>query len=87
MVLINIIQSALALVQALLGHFVTVTGAGPTLGPDYEWALGAQSVTVEAKGRYLMGAVADIAVYGAVMVDWVVQALLGSSSFNAMSAP
>ena len=84
MILINIIQEALALVGALLQHFVTVSGPAPTLGPDFEWSLGAQSVTMQAKGNYLMGAVADIAVYGAVMVDWVVQALLGSSVFNAM---
>jgi hypothetical protein len=33
-----------------------------------------------------MGAVADIAVYGAILVDWLVQALLGNG-INVNAAP
>lgn len=86
MVVVGLIEEILGLLNGLLGHFVTYSAAPPTLSADFEWNLPAQSATLTAKGNYLLGAVADIATYGAILVDWLVQALLGSG-VNVNAAP
>ena len=78
MVVVSLVQEMLALLNTLLGHFVTGAVSSITLGPDFEWAVGVGGCKTTAKGNYLMGAVADIAVYGAILVDWLVQALIGT---------
>jgi len=81
----NIVQMV-ATLDAILGHFVTYTASAPTLSADFEWNLPTQTTTLTSKGHYLLGAVADIVTYGAILVDWMVQALLGNG-INANSAP
>lgn len=77
MVLVGLIQEVLGLLNGLLSHWVTLSPINPQLGPDYEWQIGsAIPATLTAKGNYLMGAVADIATFGAILVDWIVQALM-----------
>jgi hypothetical protein len=82
MVVIGLVQELLGLLNGLLGHFVTGTiTTPPTLSQDYEWFVGAAPASaLTTKGNYLMGAVADIATYGAILVDWLVQALLTTPS-------
>ena len=72
--------------SAILGHFVSGSASSISLGPDYEWALGVGYFQTTSKGNYLVGAVADIATYGAILVDWIVQALLGNG-INVNAAP
>jgi len=87
MQIINILQSVLAIVQGVLNHFVSGEATSAVLSSDYEWSLsGVSSFTLETKGQYLVGAVADIVTYGAVLVDWVIQSLMfnGSYQVNAM---
>jgi hypothetical protein len=78
MVVVGLVQEVLGLLNGLLGHFVNTPAAiTPTLSQDYEWFIGtATPATMTTKGNYLLGAVADIATYGAILVDWIVQALL-----------
>jgi hypothetical protein len=64
--------------QAILSHFVTGTPATFTLTGDREWAIHNGGFTLSTKGNYLAGAVADIVTYGAILVDWIVQALLNT---------
>lgn len=78
MILVGLIEEILQILFALLGHFVTYTAVPPTLSADYEWNLPAQTSELTEKGNFLMGAVADIAVYGAILVDWIVQMLVGT---------
>jgi hypothetical protein len=86
MVVVGLIQEGLALLNSLLGHFVSGSVSSITLGPDFEWAVGVGGYQTTSKGNYLMGAVADIATYGAILVDWIVQALLGNG-LNVNAAP
>ena len=77
MVLVGLIQEVLGLLNGLLGHWVSLSPINPVVGPDYEWQIGtAAPATLTAKGNYLMGAVADIATFGAILVDWIIQALM-----------
>jgi hypothetical protein len=80
MIVVGLIEEILGILNGLLAHFVT--GGPPTvsLSSDYEWALGPANYTLTTKGDYLVGAVADITTYGAILVDWVVQALLGTGT-------
>jgi len=86
MVVVGLVQELLALLNSLLGHFVSGNISSISLAPDYEWAVGIGQFKTTSKGNYLMGAVADIAVYGAILVDWLVQALLGNG-INVNAAP
>ncbi len=78
MVVVGLIQEVLVLLNGLLSHFVSGSVSSATLGSDYEWTLGVNSFAITTKGSYLMGAVADIVTYGAILVDWLVQALIGT---------
>jgi len=78
MVVVGLIQELLALLNGLLNHFVSGEVSTVAVSSDYEWALSATQFVTTTKGNYLMGAVADIATYGAILVDWLVQALLGN---------
>jgi hypothetical protein len=54
---------------------------------DFEWNLiGQEAFVTSTKGNYLAGAVADIVVYGAILVDWIVQSLL-NTTVNALDVP
>jgi len=86
MVVVGLVQELLALLNGLLSHFVTGEISSISLGPDYEWAVSVGQFETTQKGNYLMGAVADIATYGAILVDWLVQALLGNG-INVNEAP
>jgi len=88
MVVIGLVQELLGLLNGLLGHFVSGTiSTAPTLSQDYEWFVGTATPSeLTTKGNYLMGAVADIVTYGAILVDWLVQALLTTPT-NANTAP
>ena len=81
MVLIQLILEGIALVESTLGHFVHWDTA-PAVAQlaDHEWVYTAGQLTVTAKGEYLSGAIADIVTYGAILVDWIVQALLGGDT-------
>jgi hypothetical protein len=73
-------EQLLALLQGLLSHFVNLSSAVATQGTDGEWTLTGLGIpTLTAKGNSLMGAVADIIVYGATLVDFITQTLVGSS--------
>jgi len=87
MVVVGLIEEVLGILNSLLTHFVT--GGPPTvsLGSDFEWTLNPAVYTVTTKGEYLTGAVADIATYGAILVDWLVQALLGIPGGIYLNAP
>jgi len=78
MILANLILEVLALLNGLLGHFVDTPGANFTQGVDGEWTAAGLSVpALTLKGNSLMGAVADIMVYGATLVDFITQVLVG----------
>jgi len=81
MVVAGLIQEVLGLLLGLLTHFVALPTASFTQGPDGEWSgtglAGVPALT--AKGNSLMGAVADILVYGATLVDFITQTLVGVS--------
>ena len=86
MQIVNIVQSLMAIVQGVLNHFVTGNASTATLRTDYEWTVDTGTFMLSNKGGYLAGAVADIVVYGAILVDWIVQSLMfnGSYQVNAM---
>lgn len=88
MVLVGLIQEVLGLLNGLFTHLVTGSTGAPTLLGDGEWVFMNfnQAYTLTPKGNYLMGAVADIITYGAILVDWIVQALL-SFPVQANAAP
>ena len=86
MVVVGLIQEVLGILNGLLSHFVTGAVSTVSLGPDYEWFVSAGSFNLTKKGNYLIGAVADITTYGAILVDWLVQALLGIGQ-NVNQAP
>jgi len=88
MILVQLIQELIALGEGILGHFVSGDPGAATLLADYEWSISGQSAFVlDPKGNYLVGAVADIVVYGAILVDWIVQALLGVPDYNGIAPP
>lgn len=82
MAIIQLVQEAIALVEGILSHFVSGGGANAILANDYEWSLETSQVTLDPKGMYLSGAVADIVTYGAILVDWLIQALLSGGNVN-----
>ena len=80
MIVANLIQEVLALLGGLLGHFVNLPSAVATQGTDGEWTLAGLGIPdLTAKGNSLMGAVADILVYGATLVDFITQTLVGQT--------
>ena len=89
MVVVGLVEEVLGLLNGLLGHFVSTPDLSISLNNDFEWSvLGTEVSTLTNKGNYLMGAVADIVVYGAILVDWLIQALLGSELItNAVTNP
>ncbi len=79
MIVANLILEVLGLLNGLLVPFVGTPAAIFTQGADGEWsAVGLSVPTLTAKGNSLMGAVADIMVYGATLVDMIVQVLVGT---------
>jgi hypothetical protein len=86
MVVVGLIEEILAILNGLLSHFVQgIDSISVTMTPDYEWTLTPASTELTSKGNFLVGAIADIATYGAILVDWLVQALIGVE-FN-LNAP
>jgi hypothetical protein len=84
--LVQLIEEIVALAQGVLSHFVTGDAGVMVLKSDYEWSLsGFTPFTLSTKGEYLSGAVADIVTYGAILVDWIVQAML-NQPVNAETA-
>ncbi|MCX6659157.1 MAG: hypothetical protein NTX81_02070 [Candidatus Bathyarchaeota archaeon] len=78
MIVVGLVEELLAMLNGLLAHFVQgIDTIGVTMTPDYEWVLTPASTHLTSKGEFLVGAVADIATYGAILVDWTVQALIG----------
>jgi len=78
MAIIQLIQQLIALGEGILGHFAANGVVSVSQAADHEWILTQTTpATLTVKGQYLSGAVADIVVYGAILVDWLVQALLG----------
>jgi len=76
----NLVQEVLALLGGLLGHFVELPGASASQGTDGEWTISGLGIPeLTAKGNSLMGAVADILVYGATLVDFITQTLVGQA--------
>ena len=67
----------LALEEALESHFIGGTDTTVSLSPDYEWVVTPGSYQLTSKGEYLLGAISDIMTYGAVLVDWLAQAMIG----------
>jgi hypothetical protein len=83
MVVVGLVEEVLGLLNGLLGHFVSTPTLSLAMNGDGEWSVVGTNVSaLTNKGNYLIGAVADIAVYGAILVDWVIQALLGSSQIT-----
>jgi len=86
MVVVGLVEEILAILNGLLAHFVTgIDSIGVTMTPDYEWTVTPADVALTSKGNFLVGAIADIATYGAILGDWLVQALIGVE-FN-LNAP
>ena len=78
MIVVGLIEELLGLLNGLLAHFVQgIDSISVTMTPDYEWTLTPASTNLTSKGEFLVGAVADIATYGAILLDWLVQALIG----------
>ncbi len=87
MLVVQLVEELIALGQGILGHFVQGTAGSFTALTDYEWELtGFSQYSLSTKGNYLAGAVADIAVYGAILLDWIVQGLI-NTGMNANVAP
>jgi hypothetical protein len=88
MVVVGLIEEVLGILFGLLAHFVNTPALNVAPQGDFEWSVTGVTVPdLTTKGNYLMGAVADIVVYGAILVDWVVQALLGANAIvNAVGA-
>jgi hypothetical protein len=78
MAIVSIMESIMVLVQGLLSHFVSGATSTIEMTADFEWALNPGTPELTTKGKYLSGALADIVVYGAILVDWIVQSLLGT---------
>jgi len=81
MIISGLLQEGLALLNGLLAHFVGgATTAYYQSSTDYEWVnLTNSTLFLTTKGNSLMGAVADIVVYGATLVDFLTQALTGAT--------
>jgi hypothetical protein len=80
MVVVGLLLEVLGMLNGLLSHFVGTPAVTYTQGADGEWTLsGLTPPALTEKGNSLMGAVADILVYGATLVDWLTQALVGTS--------
>ena len=80
MIVANLILEVLGMLNGLLAHFVGTPQAIFTQASDGEWSATGLSVPeLTAKGNSLMGAVADIMVYGATLVDMITQVLVGTS--------
>jgi hypothetical protein len=80
LLVVQLVAELIAIVQGILGHFVTGSVGTATQMPDYEWSLtGFTNFGLTSKGNFLVGAIADIAVYGVILVDWIVQSLLNVS--------
>ena len=80
MILVELLQQAIALGQGILGHFVDGSAGTAYLLGDYEWNLGdGTPFALSTKGQYLSGAIADIVTYGAILVDWIVQSMLNTT--------
>jgi hypothetical protein len=80
MVVAGLLLEVLGLLNGLLAHFVATPAPSFTQGADGEWtATGLDVPTLTEKGNSLMGAVADILVYGATLVDFITQTLVGQS--------
>jgi hypothetical protein len=78
MVVVGLVEELLAILNGLLAHFVQgIDSIAVTMTPDYEWVITPAETELTSKGNFLVGAVADIATYGAILVDWLVQALIG----------
>jgi len=86
MILVGLIQEILGILGGVLGHFVQGTVSTPVQTADHEWTMNAGAFGLTNKGNYLAGAIADIVTYGAILVDWIVQALLntGTVTVNAI---
>ena len=70
----------MGLLFGLLAHFVATPTAVFTQGADGEWTASGLAVpSLTAKGNSLMGAVADILVYGATLVDFITQVLVNQT--------
>jgi hypothetical protein len=81
MILAGLIEEILAILGGLLGHFVTTPATNFSQLSDGEWfAAGLTVPALTSKGNALMGAVADILVYGAILVDFITQTLVGTNS-------
>jgi len=90
MLLVQMLEEILGIGQGLLAHFVTGSTISITQLADGEWNLSASNVSLTGKGNNLIGSIADIVTYGAILVDWVVQALLNtgmSTAVNAVAQP
>jgi hypothetical protein len=87
MVLVGLIQEILGILGGVLNHFVIGGMSAISATGDHEWTMTAGAFGLTDKGNYLAGAVADIVTYGAILVDWVVQALLntGTLTVNAQA--
>jgi len=80
MIVAGLVLEVLGMLNGLLAHFVGTPVPIFTQGADGEWtATGLDVPMLTEKGNSLMGAVADILVYGATLVDFVVQTLVGQS--------
>lgn len=78
MTVVEQIQQMLGQMNGLLAHFVIGGASKITLTGDHEWTMTSGAFGLTDKGNYLAGAVADIVTYGAILVDWTVQALLNT---------
>ena len=80
MALSNIIAQVLGLTQGFLHHFITGGVTGFQQLCDGEWIMyHTPAMTITPKGSSLIGALADITVYGATMLDQLLQTLVGTS--------
>lgn len=80
MVVAGLLLEVLGMLNGLLAHFVATPVPSFTQGADGEWtAAGLDVPLLTEKGNSLMGAVADIMVYGATLVDFITQTLTGVS--------
>jgi len=78
MVVVGLVEELLAILNGLLAHFVSgIDSISVTMTPDYEWVITPAETTLTSKGNFLVGAIADIATYGAILGDWLIQALIG----------
>ena len=78
MVVVGLVEEVLAILNGLLAHFVSgIETISVSMTPDYEWVITPADVSMTSKGNFLVGAIADIATYGAILGDWLIQAMIG----------